>query len=154
MNIVHVTAASVGVAALLWWGLFPAELASEQFQALGRLPALLDATATTPALRQLASLDRFGLFPSAEEAGPAPNAAELRLQGTIMTPRRNAALISVAGAKPQWIALGEPVAGLEVVELHSASAIVRTASGDTVTLEMFKAATDGQAVGETSNAAN
>ena len=51
MNIVHVTAASVGVAALLWWGLFPAELASEQFQALGRLPALLDATATTPALR-------------------------------------------------------------------------------------------------------
>jgi len=150
----RVIAGGLGAGALLWSAVFPAELASEPFQALQRPPAMSGSAATSPALAQLAASKRLGLFPSAEAMGPLPNAADLRLQGTIQTPRRSAALISVAGAKPQWIALDAPAAGLELLELHAASAVVRTANGDTVTLEMFKtnAAAEGPAPKEAAHA--
>jgi hypothetical protein len=101
-------------------------------------PATSDEAALL--LIKLQPVSSFTIFPKAEAkdlAGAAPMASALRLQGTSSSPRRKAALISVGGATAQWVALGQPVSGIELIELHAGRAVVRTSSGDTVTLELF-----------------
>lgn len=135
MRVVQAGLAGCALAAWAWW-FIPAPSVEG--------PQLLDHAAPAPVdvvKLHLARWDRgrLNIFP--KDDGDLPAAAgQLRLEGTAMSPVRKAALISVGGAKPQWLAMGSPIAGLELVDLTTGRAVVRTTSGDTVTLTVFEAA--------------
>lgn len=141
--------AAVVATAILWWIAYPAELTPSPFRHLDQPPPQTASGVVDDVLAQLSPSARLAIFPASADGSPAPDASKLRLQGTLLTPARRAALISIGGAKPQWIKVGAPSGGLEVIELHTGSALVRTASGDTISLEMFtrSPATPGGAAG-------
>ena len=134
------TAAGVLAACLAWWTLAPKAVDPAPLRALVRRPdtgAKLD-----PLALMIARFESTpGLFPAppsgAEGESPPAGAGALKLEGTASTRYRQAALISVGGATPQWLALGQPTQGLELVELGPGRAVVRTSAGDTVTLDLF-----------------
>jgi len=138
MRYVRAISAAVAATAVIWWIAYPTDLPATIFRHLDQPPPQAAAGLVETLLAQLPSSASFAILPASADASQAPDAAKLRLQGTLLTPWRQAALISIAGAKPQWITVGAPAGGLEVVELHTGSALVRTASGDTISLEMFK----------------
>lgn len=138
MRYVRAISVAVAATALIWWIAYPAELSPTAFQHLAPPPPQPSAGLVEAVSAELPSSASLAIFPASADASQTPDAAKLRLQGTLLTPGRQAALISVGGAKPQWITVGAPAGGLEVVELHTGTALVRTSSGDTVSLEMFK----------------
>lgn len=92
-------------------------------------------------LARLQHLDRLSLFPAVvvpEDGAAVLNTANLRLRGTSQSPGRRAALISIDGASAQWIAVGQATAGLDLIELAATRAVIRTSSGEVVTLDLFK----------------
>jgi hypothetical protein len=123
--------------ALAWWGLGPKPVEASY---LAPRVVPLAATGVDPAATlamRLSARGAFGIFPQNAAPGAVASSASLRLVGTAISPGRRAALVAVGGAKPQWLAIGEPQGGLELVELATGRAVVRTSSGDTVTLELF-----------------
>jgi hypothetical protein len=131
----------VAVAGLAWLSLTPGEPRGPAVEALRRAPAGNKVDAAGLVLAQWRARERFGVFPAADPTAVAQaDAGALRLQGTSSSPARKAVLISVGGAKPQWLVMGEPAGGLELMELDIGRAVVRTTSGDTVTLQVFSPA--------------
>lgn len=127
----------VGLAAVGWRGLAQPPLDVRGLGRLGAPPGAERADVAQTLQARWASAERFGLFPAAGAAQAAPNSGSLRLQGTAFGPGRRAALISVGGAKAMWLAPGEPAQGLELVELSAGRAVVKTSSGEEVTLFVF-----------------
>lgn len=135
MRVVQAGLAGCALAAWAWWATPTPSIDGPQLLRRAA-PAPVDAVKL-----RLARWDRgrLDIFPK-DDGGAPPAAGQLRLEGTAISPVRKAALISVGGAKPQWLAMGSPIAGLELVELTTGRAVVRTTSGDTVTLTVFEAA--------------
>ena len=69
-------------------------------------------------------------------AAPAVDSAALRLIGAASMPGRRAALISVNGAKPTWLEVGEAQGGLTLIDVGPGRAVVRAGGGET-TLTVF-----------------
>lgn len=141
-------AISIGVAAgaLAWWAAAPRALPADAAR-LAKAP-LNDVRSVDPAVllaSQVSGRGGFQVFPPPTGA-PMAEASALRLIGTAVSPARRAALVSVGGATPQWLAVGAPAQGLELVEVASARAVIRTASGDTVTLDLFPHKPEASAV--------
>lgn len=149
MKLLHAGLAGCALAAWAWWATPAPPIEGPQL--LRRpAPGAVDAVKL-----QLARWGRgdLGIFPKVDAGAPAAS-GQLRLHGTAMSPVRQAALISVGGAKPQWLAVDSPIAGLELVELTTGRAVVRTTSGDTVTLTVFSPPKPAAAEEANSDAAN
>ena len=135
--------AAMGVlaACLAWWTLAPKVVEPAPLQMLARRPGI--GVKLDPLTLMLARFEATppGVFPAppsgARGESPLAGAGALKLEGTASTPNRQAALISVGGAAPQWLAFGQPTQGLELVQLGPGRAVVRTSAGDTVTLDLF-----------------
>ena len=99
---------------LLFWKLVPAKFDASPYDALLRAGSEPRQTPmTNPELARLARLDSFLIFPApVQNAGGPTDAGALVLKGLSSSPGRQAALISVGGATPQWIAVGQPASGM------------------------------------------
>lgn len=134
----------VACGALAWWVAGPADLGEGSFARFERAPAAsqaLDAASTLAArLQPVATLAIFPEPPPRDESEAAPAAAGgLRLHGTSISPRRRAALVSAGGAAARWLGFGQPDQGLELIALRPGLAVVRTSTGEQVTLELYPA---------------
>lgn len=131
--------ATLVVVGLVFWKLVPARFDTSLYAALGRADSERGQTLTSnPELARLARLDRFSIFPApVQNAGGPSETGALVLKGLSSSPGRQAALISIGSATPQWIALGQPTSGMELIEWGQTSAQVRTSSGETVLLKLF-----------------
>jgi len=149
MNPAQSALAGAIVAGLAWWLLTPGDVEAPELARLQHAPADNRAGPVALLLARWSAAERFGVFPAADSGSAPPiGAGALELQGTSSSSVRRAALISIGGAKAQWIAMGEPAAGLELVELGVGRAVVRTTSGDTVTLKVFDAMDAAKPAGE------
>jgi hypothetical protein len=97
---------------------------------------------------RLTTRGAFGIFPQETPVGAlAAGGVSMRLFGTSISPGRQAALISAGGARPVWLVMGEPQTGVELVDLAPGRAVIRTSTGDTITLALFPAKASPAAAG-------
>ncbi|WP_332773876.1 hypothetical protein [Phenylobacterium sp.] len=132
----------VAAGALAWWIAGLSAVDARALTALTRAPTsgrVVDGEATLSArLRPISSFDIFPAVASTEAGDPAPVAATaLRLHGTSISARRRAALVSADGGPARWLTVGQPDQGLVLVSLAPGQAVVRTSTGDQVTLALF-----------------
>jgi hypothetical protein len=136
-------AGSLALASALWWAFAPVELNGPGVDAFAK-PQARRVALQDPRLIRARAMGTLGLFPSTMaapgSAGAAASADQIVLKGSSISPGRKAALISVGGAKPQWLAADEPSQGLELVDVTPGGAVVRTTSGEELTLDLFPAA--------------
>jgi hypothetical protein len=140
MEWVRVSAVAVLAGAASWWAMGRGPVDVRGLEAFDRPPREAQVGAADAGLERIRSLASLNLFPAVSEGAGAQGAAAsgaLKLIGIALTPARRAALVSVGGATPQWIAMGEPAAGLELIELHATRAVIRSASGQTTALDLF-----------------